>query len=35
MRPNQILPFLPLTPAKIPPVKKISNIRPADFSFSY
>jgi hypothetical protein len=35
VRPIKILSFLPLTPAKIPLVKRISNIGDADFSFSY
>jgi hypothetical protein len=35
LRPIKILSLLPLTPAKIPLVKRISNIKEADFSFSY
>ena len=35
LRPIKILSLLPHTPAKIPLVKRISNIKKADFSFSY
>ena len=35
VRPIKISSLLPHTPAKIPLVKRISNIKEADFSFSY
>jgi hypothetical protein len=35
LRPIKILSLFPLAPAKIPHVKRISNIKEADFSFSY